>query len=139
MIHEYIDSRDVKAILTTLGTKNEIFRDVDSYQYVLTSEERVFENQRGSFSGVPVLSMRGNEFSVLLLFAESTQVIESSPVDSPLTMDLKPAEETLPEEERQDLSEKELENVKDWAYAYVSYPCQFRTGASIGVAITIER
>lgn len=138
-IREYVDSRDVKAILTTLGTKDEVFRDADSYQYVLTSEERVFENQRGSFSGVPVLSMQGDEFSVLLLFAGSTQVIESSPVDSPLIMDLKPAEDTLSEEERQDLSEEELENIKDWAYADISYSCRLRTGASVGVAITIER
>ena len=138
-IREYVDSRDVKAILTTLGTNGEVFRDSDSYQYVLTSEERIFENQRGSFSGVPVLSMRGDGFSVLLLFAGPTQVIESNSADSPLTMDLKPAEDTLSEEERQDLSEEEIENIKDWAYAYISYPCQFRTGASVGVTITIER
>jgi hypothetical protein len=138
-IHEYVDSWDVEAILTALGTRNEVFRDSDAYQYVLTSEERAFENQRGSFLGVPVLSMRGDEFSVLLLFDGPAQVIETNPEENPLTIDLKPAEDTLSEEERQELSEEELENVKDWAYAEVSYPSRFRTGERIGVAFTIEQ
>lgn len=138
-IREYVDSNDAKAILTTLGTRGEVFRDSDAYQYVLTSEERVFDNQRGSFLGVPVLSMRGDEFSVLLLFGGSTQVIELNPSDAPLAMDLKPAEVTLSDEERRDLSEEELENVKDWVYADIAYPGRFEPGPQLGVAITIER
>jgi hypothetical protein len=138
-IREYIDSRDVAAILTTIGTREDVFRDSDAFQYVLTAEERAFENQRGSFAGIPVLSMGGDEFSVLVLFVGPTQVIESNPGDAPLSFDLTPAEDTLSDEERQDLSEAELKNVKDWVYADVSYPCQFRAGPQVGVAITVER
>jgi len=138
-IREYVDSRDVAAILTTLGSRGDVFRDSDAFQYILTAEERAFENQRGSFAGTPVLSMGGDEFSVLVLFAGPTQVIESNPGDAPLFFDLAPAEDTLSEEERQNLSEEELENVKDWVYADVSYPCQFRPGTQVGVAITVEQ
>ncbi|KMT45749.1 hypothetical protein EL22_27960 [Halostagnicola sp. A56] len=83
--------------------------------------------------------MGGDEFSVLVLFAGPTQVIESNPEDAPLSFDLAPAEDTLSDEERQNLSEEELENVKDWVYADVSYPCQFRPGPQVGVAITIDQ
>jgi len=138
-IREYVDSRDVEAILTTIGTRGDVFRDSDAFQYVLTAEERAFENQRGSFAGTPVLSMGGDEFSVLLLFAGPTQVIESNPAEVPLILDLTPGEDTLSDEEREDLSEAELENVKDWVHAHVSYPCQFRAGPQVGVAITVER
>lgn len=137
-IREYVDSRDVEAILTTIGTRGDVFRDSDAFQYVLTAEERAFENQRGSFAGTPVLSMGGDEFSVLVLFVGPTQVVESNPRHAPLSFDLKPAEDTLSDEERQNLSEEELENVKDWVYADVSYPCQFRSGPQVGVAITVE-
>lgn len=138
-VREYVDSHDVEAILTTLGVSDDVFRDADAYQYVLTSEERVFTNQRGSFAGTPVLSMRGDEFSILMVFAGPTQVIESNPADAPLTIDLTPAEDTLSEEERQNISKEELENIRDWVYAQISYPCQFRTGPNLGVAIAIER
>lgn len=138
-IREYVDSRDVEAILTTLGTRGDVFRGSDAFQYVLTADERAFENQRGSFAGTPILSMSGDEFSVLVLFAGPTQVIESNPTDAPLTLDLTPAEDTLSDEDRENLSEEELANVKDWVYADVSYPCQFRAGPRAGVAITIER
>lgn len=138
-IREYVDSRDVAAILTTLGSRGDVFRDSDAFQYVLTAEERAFENQRGSFAGTPVLSMGGDKFSVIVLFAGPTQVIESNPGDAPLVFDLTPAEDTLSDEERQNLSEEELENVKDWVYADVSYPCQFRSGPQVGVAITVEQ
>ncbi|WP_136602753.1 hypothetical protein [Salinigranum halophilum] len=138
-VREYVDSHDVEAILTTLGVSDDVFRDADAYQYVLTSEERVFTNQRGSFAGTPVLSMRGDEFSILLVFEGPTQVIETNQADRPLSFDMIPAEETLSEEDRQDLSEEELENVKDWIYTDVSYPCQFTSNSNIGVAITVER
>lgn len=138
-IREYVDSRDVEAILTTMGTRHDVFRDADAYQYVLTSDERIFENQRGSFADTPVLSMRGDEFAVLLLFSGPTQVVESDSPDAPLTMDLIPEEETLSEDERQDLSEEELENVRNWVRADVSYPASFRAESTLGVAITIER
>lgn len=138
-IREYVDSRDVAAILTTLGARGNVFRDSDAFQYILTAEERAFENQRGSFAGTPVLSMGGDEFSVLVIFAGATQVIESNPGNAPLSFDLTPAEDTLSDEERQKLSEEELENVKDWVYANVSYPCQFRPGPQVGVAITVEQ
>ncbi|MDS0300964.1 hypothetical protein NDI76_19645 [Halogeometricum sp. S1BR25-6] len=138
-VREYVDSHDVEAILTTLGVSDDVFRDADAYKYVLTSEERVFENQRGSFAGTPVLSMRGDGFSILLVFAGPTQIIETNPADRPLSIDMIPAEETLSEEDRQNLSEEELENIKDWVYVDVSYLCQFTPGANIGVAITVER
>ncbi len=138
-IREYVDSRDVEAILTTLGARGDVFRDSDAFEYVLTADERSFENQRGNFAGAPVLSMSGDEFSVLVLFAGPTQVIESNPADAPLTLDLTPAEDRLSDEDRKDLSEEELENVKDWVHADVSYPCQFRAGPKMGVAITVER
>jgi len=138
-IREYVDSHDVAAILTTLGSRGDVFRDSDAYQYVLTAEERAFENQRGSFAGTPVLSMGGGEFSVLVLFAGPTQVIEWNPADAPLSIGLTPAEDTLSDEERQNLSEEELENVKDWMYSDVSYSCQFRSGPQVGVTITVEQ
>jgi len=138
-IREYVDSRDVAAILTTLGSSEDVFRDSDDFQYILTAEERSFENQRGSFAGTPVLFMGGDEFSVLVLFAGPAQVIESNPGDAPLSFDLTPAEDTLSDKERQNLSEEELENVKDWVYTDVSYQCQFRPGPQVGLAITVEK
>jgi len=138
-IREYVDSRDVAAILTTLGSRGDVFRDSDAFRYILTAEERTFENQRGSFAGTPVLSMGGDEFSVLVLFAGPTQVIEPNPGDAPLSFDLTPAEDTLSDDDRQNLSKEELENVNDWVYADVSYPCQFRPGPQVGVAITVEQ
>lgn len=137
-IREYIDSRDVAAILMTPGYNRDVLKDSDAFQYVMTAEERTFENQRGTFAGTPVLSMGSNEISALVLFNRPTQVIELNPGDAPLSFDLIPAEDTFSDEERRDLSEDELKNVKGWVYADISYACQFRSGPQVGTAILIE-
>lgn len=135
-VREYIDSREVKVILTS-GATISIFKESDDWEYALSSQEKVFENQRALFLDTPVIRTHSNEFSVLLIYEDSPQLIEESP-DDPISIELKSANVESGSDDSDRLSREERENAQYRIKAHVSYSCHFRSDSKIGVYFDLD-
>lgn len=136
-IQEYSDSRGVEAVLTSLGITDQVFRDDSKYDPFVPPDERIFENQRGNYTGIPVISIRYEEPVVVLLFDKSEQIVEPDMSEAPLEMEIKPGEETLSEEDRNEMTEDKINQLRDVARAKIRYKGEFRPRGTTGVHITV--
>lgn len=136
-IQEYSDSRGVEAILTSLGITDQVFRDDSKYDPFVPPDERIFENQRGTYEGIPVISIRYEEPVVVLLFDKSVQIVESEMSEGPLEITIEPGEVTLSKEDRNEMTEDDLNQWRDVARAKIRYKGEFRSRGTTGVHITV--
>ena len=137
-IQEYSDSRGVEAILTSLGITDRVFSDASEYDSFVPPDERIFENQRGTYAGIPVISIRYEDPVVVLLFDASEQIVEPDLSEAPLEMEIEPGEESLSNEERSEMTEDEISQWRDVARAEVRYKGRFRPQGTTGVHITVN-
>jgi len=137
-IQEYSDSRGVEAILTSLGITDRVSSDDSEYDPFVPPDERIFENQRGTYAGIPVISIRYEEPVVVLLFDASEQIVEPDLSEAPLEMEIEPGEESLTNEERSEMTEDEISQWRDVARAEVRYRGRFQPQGTTGVHITVN-
>lgn len=137
-IQEYSDSSGVEAILTSLGITDRVFREEPEYDPFVPPDERIFENQRGIYAGIPVVSIRYEEPVVVLLFDEAEQIVEPDLSEGPLEVQIEPGENTLSEEERNEITEDEITQWRDVARAEVYYKGRFQPQGTPGVHITVD-
>jgi len=137
-IQEYADSRGVEAILTSLGFTDRVFSDDSEYDPFVPPNERIFENQRGTYAGIPVISIRYEEPIVVLLFDAAEQIVEPDLFEAPLEVEIKPGEETLSDEDRSEMTEDEISQWRDVARAEVRYEGRFQAQGTTGVHMTVD-
>jgi hypothetical protein len=137
-IQEYSDSRELDAIVTSLGITDQVFRDEPEYDSFVPPDERVFENQRGTYVDTPVISIRYEEPAIVLLFDETEQIVEPDISESPLLVNISPGEETLSDEEKSEMSEDEIARWRDVARAKILYRGRFQPKGTTGVRIMID-
>ncbi|MFC4543059.1 hypothetical protein ACFO5R_14110 [Halosolutus amylolyticus] len=137
-IDEYSDSRGVEAVLTSLGITDQVFRDDSKYDPFVPPDERIFENQRGTYAGIPVISIRYEEPVVVLLFDKPDQIVEPDLSEAPLEIEIEPGEEALSEEDRNQMTEDKINQWHDVARARICYKGEFRPQGTTGVHITIH-
>lgn len=137
-IQEYSDSRGVEAVLTSLGITDRVFRDDSKYDSFVPPDERIFENQRGNYGEIPVISIRYEEPVVVLLFDKPEQIVEPDLSEVPLEIEIEPGEETLSEEDRNEMTENKINQRYDVARAKIRYKGEFRPQGTAGVHITVD-
>jgi len=137
-IQEYTDSRGVEAILTSLSITDRVFRDDSKYDPFVPPDERIFENQAGSYAGVPVISINYEEPVAVLLFDNSEQIVEPNLSEAPLEIEIEPGEETLSEEDRNEMTEDQINQWRDVVRAKICYKGEFRPRGTTGIHMTLS-